>query len=227
MTSRGHFTRLPMQLWVNWPNNRRFLIQFGDDNNMNWTCVRTVKSLFGNHISYITIWFFRLPFQTLDKQHYCYSHHKRHNSFAYIWNIHDIVHGLTKKISLLMNVMFFIYLVTNYNMTVWILVGNDIKIKVRWENGFIAVELFILLPNTPILKVWSCASRAQRYLTLRGTSWRNNGAHTWDGFCLEHHIYILSGEYWHSRGEIECRVIFAMKTDLSGFFATMHSGLCE
>ena len=50
--------------------------------------------------------------------------------------------------------------------------------------------------NTPILKAWGSASRAQRHMTtgivrrqfpsLRGTTWRNNGRSAWNGSRLEY-----------------------------------------
>ena len=39
--------------------------------------------------------------------------------------------------------------------------------------------------------------------SLRSTAWRNNGSHTRNCSCFEHHIRICSGGYQHSRGEIE------------------------
>ena len=89
--------------------------------------------------------------------------------------------------------------------------------------------------------MWRSASRAERslptgivrrkFLSLRGTTWLNNGNSTGIRSRFEHHIrHRLSGKCQHSRGEIEnvmLHVIIVIKTDLSGFIVTMHSGLCE
>ena len=60
------------------------------------------------------------------------------------------------------------------------------------------IEVGFILPhfNTPILKTWGSASRAQRPLTtgivrwqfpsLRGTTWRNNGRSAWNSSRFEH-----------------------------------------
>ena len=46
----------------------------------------------------------------------------------------------------------------------------------------------VVLPylKMPILKAWGSASRAQRPLTLRGTTWRNNERCAWNGPRYEH-----------------------------------------
>ena len=71
----------------------------------------------------------------------------------------------------------------------------------------IVVELFSTDLNSPILKGWIRASRAQCSLTagivrrqfpsLRGTLWRSNGSSTRNGSRFGHDIRILSGKYIH------------------------------
>ena len=61
---------------------------------------------------------------------------------------------------------------------------------------FIVVGLLLSYLNTPMLKAWGSASRAQRPLTtgivrrqfpsLRGTTWRNNGRSAWNGSSFEY-----------------------------------------
>ena len=61
---------------------------------------------------------------------------------------------------------------------------------------FIVVGLLLPYLNTPILKAWGSASRAQRPLTtgivrrqfssLRGITWHNNGRSAWNGSRFEH-----------------------------------------
>ena len=95
------------------------------------------------------------------------------------------------------------------------------------------VELLLPYINTPILKAWDRASRAQRSLKagivrrqfpwLRGTTWRNNWRSAWNGFRFEHIYAFLTLTGWNWKRH----VIIMTKTDLSGFVVTMHSGFCE
>ena len=93
---------------------------------------------------------------------------------------------------------------------------------------FIVVECFKTDLNMPMVRVWGSASRTQHPL-LRGATWCNNGSSTWNGSHFEHHFsYVewrkltLMKWYW------KCHVIIVImiKTNLSGFVVTMHSGLC-
>ena len=75
-------------------------------------------------------------------------------------------------------------------------VTTSIKVLRFVVNMFIVVGLRLPYLNTPILKAWGSASRAQRPLTtgivrrqfpsLRGTTWRNNGRSAWNGSRFKH-----------------------------------------
>ena len=41
----------------------------------------------------------------------------------------------------------------------------------------------------------------RQFPSLRGITWRSNGSNTQNDSRFEHHICLLSGKYWHSRGE--------------------------
>ena len=69
--------------------------------------------------------------------------------------------------------------------------GSQIRV-----NMFYCGRVALPYLNTPILKAWGSASRAQRPLTtgiarrqfpsLMGTTWRNNGRCAWNGSRYEH-----------------------------------------
>ena len=98
---------------------------------------------------------------------------------------------------------------------------------------FIVVELLLPYSNMPILKAWGSTSRAQRPLTTgivgrqfpsRGNTWRNNGrsalaSSTYAPFTCR--LLTFMGWNW------KLSVLIVIKTDLSGFVVTMHSGLCR
>ena len=89
------------------------------------------------------------------------------------------------------------------------------------------VEIFKRFLDTPISNVWGSASRAQRPLptgsvrrqfpSFRGTRWRNNGSPSY----FKWRILAFTRLNW------KCHVIILIKTHLSGFVVTMHSGLCD
>ena len=101
---------------------------------------------------------------------------------------------------------------------------------------FIVVGLFLLYLNTLILKTWGSASHAQRplmtgivrrqFLSLRGTTWHNNGRGMWNG-CLFEHICAFYMEITFTGWNWKCHVIIMIKTNQSGFVVPMHLDLCE
>ena len=75
-------------------------------------------------------------------------------------------------------------------------VTTSIKVLRFVVNMFYCGRVAFTYLNTPILKAWASASRAQRPLTtgivrrqfpsLRGTTWRFNGRSAWNGSRFEH-----------------------------------------
>ena len=98
-----------------------------------------------------------------------------------------------------------------------------------------AIMLELLLPysNTPILKAWGSTSQAhcpltkgivrQQFPSLRGTMLRDNGRSMWNCSHFKH----ICAFYVEITNIHKVKLKVMIKTNLSGFVVTMHSGLCK
>ena len=106
-----------------------------------------------------------------------------------------------------------------------------------WNWGIWTSNFYYLLSNFYYLKAWSSASWAQRPLTT-GIGRRQfpslsascdvtmGVAREWLSLRARYSYFkwrILTFTGWNPK----CHLISVIKTDLSGFVVTMHSGLCE